>query len=114
MDFKLNIEEIKENLDDDMELVLELIDGFVEMADEQIEEVRLAVRSSNPAEAAMALHSLKGAVAIFCAHELQSFTGDLELLAKRGQLPMVDRQLEELLHDVRRLTSALVRYREAA
>ena len=114
MNFGLNIDEMKENLDSDMELLFDLISGFLESAPDQMADVRAAIFSDDPRRAATALHTLKGTVAIFCAHDLLGFTRDLEMLAKQGELGKVVGKFDELNQRVTQLSNALRSFQEAA
>lgn len=109
-----DVQQMMSNLDADLSLVHLLIDTFVGSADGEIELVRKAIRTSDPREAAEALHSLKGAIAIFAAHELLDEAAGLELLAKQGRLDAVSARAESFLGGVSHLVEALRKYQQVS
>jgi HPt (histidine-containing phosphotransfer) domain-containing protein len=96
----LDLQGTLENLGGDPELLHELVDFFLEMAPQQVEDLATVVAAGDVAQVDLHAHSLKGGAANVGAVRVSAAARELEMLAKSGSLEgaaaMLTRVQEEL------------------
>ncbi len=70
----------------DEEDIKELVELFITTTLSDIEKIRKGISDNNPADAAAASHSIKGAAGNLGFDEIFSIAGDMEMQAKKGSL----------------------------
>ena len=82
----LNLNEAMGNLDGDVELLQEILEIFLEMVPEQLEELDAHIQARRISDVDLLAHSLKGSASNFCAVKFVASSRKLEKLAKAGSL----------------------------
>jgi two-component system, sensor histidine kinase and response regulator len=100
-------EGLLERLGGNHELLLEIIDLFLEDCPKQLEEIREALANNDTQSAYRAAHTLKGSAGNFDAHEVMAIVQRLEARARDGDVAAATRVFEMLECDVRSLLDAL-------
>ncbi len=80
----LNLDGVRERLGDEIELVKELAQHYVENASAQLSQVEVAVQCGDPKALEQAAHSFKSSVAIFGADAAVTLAQALEDLGHAG------------------------------
>ncbi len=99
----IDIEQALENLAGDRELLMEVLDTFMETIPKILEDLHNAVSNGDASRLAAAAHSLKGAAANVCAEPIRQTARRLEELSRWNELRDVDRVLADLHEHVGRL-----------
>jgi len=110
----LDQEEIQETLDGDPELFRDLVGIFLEDYEDQIRAVRSAAAGRDPDALAQAAHALKGAVAMFAAHQARAVACEMEQYCRQGRLEPALELVGRLEKEMDRLLPVLRRYGTAA
>jgi len=100
-------EALRERIDDDMELLGELFEDYVEDKAEHLEKVRNAVASNDMKLMYEGAHALRGCVANFCAHGAFELATQLQEQATSGQAPGAIETAKQLEHEIDLLTEEL-------
>ncbi|MBU8870366.1 MAG: Hpt domain-containing protein [Gemmatimonadales bacterium] len=82
----LNLQSAMGNLDGDVELLQEIMEIFVEIAPEQLNDLYSLIQADKAAEVDILAHGLKGSASNFCASKFVGTAFKLEHLAKTGSL----------------------------
>ncbi len=82
----LDLNTTLENLGGDPELLQEILEYFMEMAPQQLDDLQAAVAAQDTAAVDLQAHSMKGGSANVGAVRLAAVARDLEQLAKGGSL----------------------------
>ncbi len=94
----------------DTELLGELAQDFLDVADEQLAALEEAVNSGEAGMAREAAHSLKGSSATLGANRLSVMCADLERQARAGSLDEGPAQVRAILTEFARVKDELVAY----
>jgi signal transduction histidine kinase/DNA-binding response OmpR family regulator len=97
----------------DQRLLRQVVSLFVRDAPAQIEEIRAALQRRDVAALAMAAHALKGSAATIGAERLSERAGELETIARGGDLNHLEPRLDGLEAAFQELESALRAHTEA-
>jgi HPt (histidine-containing phosphotransfer) domain-containing protein len=92
----INLEELKEIMDNDMELIGECFDEFTKDWTEAFGNVKKAVIAKNASELDEAAHKLKGTLRYLAAEQAQQAAYELELAGKKNNLEGLDEKLSLL------------------
>lgn len=103
----LDWEKALENADGSEELLLELVQVFVETSPGMLEEIREAIEGGYPGDLNRAAHNLKGAARIFAAGPVVERALHLEEMGASGHLGGADDKLADLERHVSELQAAL-------
>jgi HPt (histidine-containing phosphotransfer) domain-containing protein len=82
----LDLNATLDNLGGDPELLKEILDYFLEMAPQQLDDLQAAVAAQDVAAVDLQAHSMKGGAANVGALRLSAAARELEMLAKAGTL----------------------------
>ena len=82
----LNVAGTLENLGGDPELYQELMEFFLEMAPQQLDDLEAALESGDVAAVDLQAHSMKGGASNVGAIRIAEASRELEMLAKSGSL----------------------------
>jgi CheY-like chemotaxis protein/HPt (histidine-containing phosphotransfer) domain-containing protein len=96
----------------DRTFVGELVGQFARDAPELVRAARVAAAAGDAAEVRRAAHTLKSNAGTFGASRLAAESRVLEEAAKEGELTDADARLDELAHELDRVTDALARFRD--
>jgi len=99
----IDIEQALENLAGDRELLMEVLDTFMETMPKILKDLHNAVSNKDASRLAAAAHSLKGAAANVCAEPIRRSARQLEERGWCNELQDVDRLLADLHKHVDRL-----------
>jgi len=91
-------EDLLDRLDDDLELLGELFEDYLEDKEEHLGKVRTAISSGDMKQLYDGAHALRGCVANFCSNAAFQVATKLQDLANAGQTdqaPAVAAQLEK-------------------
>lgn len=102
MDFK----ELGSRLGIDEEDFMELVDLFVDTSLGDLDKIKAGVQSDNPADAAAASHSIKGAAGNLGFDSIFELAKNMEMLAKQGSLENFDAMIDDLENQVKSLTES--------
>jgi HPt (histidine-containing phosphotransfer) domain-containing protein len=105
----LDLEHTLENLGGDPELLREIMDFFVEMVPQQIDELAMAVQAGDVATVGLQAHGMKGGAGNVGAVRVAATARELEMLAKGGTLTGADELVERLREDFREMHGVLPR-----
>ena len=97
----LELEATLENLGGDPELLQEILDFFLEMAPQQLDDLQAAVEAGDVAAVDLQAHSMKGGAANVGAVRVSAAARDLEMLAKGGGLDGASRALRAAARGIR-------------
>jgi HPt (histidine-containing phosphotransfer) domain-containing protein len=86
IDSVLNLSEAMTNLDGDAELLEEILEIFLETADEQLQSIQNGILNDDVKHVAVQAHGMKGAASNLCAIKFVDSALKLELKAKDGNL----------------------------
>ncbi len=101
MDFKV----LWERLGIDQEDFMELVELFITTSLSDIEKIKKGVANNNPADAAAASHSIKGAAGNLGFEDISSLAKDMEMQAKKGSLENFDTYINDIENSVNALNS---------
>ncbi|MCB0265028.1 MAG: Hpt domain-containing protein [Calditrichia bacterium] len=103
----LNREELFARVDDDVELLGELIELFLEDYPDLITEIEKAIQQKDAIALKKAAHTLKGAVGNFCAEGAFEASRKLEAIGAQGNLETVAADFQQLQQEMQNVTKAL-------
>lgn len=103
----LDLDGTLENLGGDPELLQELLEFFMEMAPQQLEDLGTVVASGDIAGVDLQAHSMKGGAANVGAVRLCAASRELEMLAKAGSLEGADAMLARIREEFAALQHVL-------
>ncbi len=103
----LDTEELMIRLDNDMELLQELIEIFLEDYPQQMVAIANAIQSRNGQELQHAAHTLKGAVGNFCAKKAVELAFQLEKKGEGEDFENVSEVYSLLENELNKVVSAL-------
>jgi len=92
----MDLTDLASRLEIDEDEAKEFIALFVTTTRSDIEKIRKGLLNQNPAEAAAASHSIKGAAGNLGLDDLFSLAGKMEMQAKGGSLDHFDIYLQDL------------------
>ncbi len=96
IDSILNLSEAMTNLDGDAELLEEILDIFMETAEEQLESIHNCILAEDIKQVAVQAHGMKGGASNFCAKKFVRSALKLEMRAKDGNLEGSQELLQEM------------------
>lgn len=91
------------NMDGDAELLREIVEIFLDTADDQIAGLRSAIAAGDVKTVAIDSHGMKGGASNFCAGAFVQAALELELLAKGGTLEGADALLDRMVEHLEEL-----------
>jgi len=103
---------LRESVGDDPAFLAELVGDFLADAPDQLAALRDATDSGDAPGAMRAAHTLKGNSRTFGATELGSICQDAEAAARAGDLDGVLARLDAIESEWRRVSAALVAWRD--
>ena len=103
----INREELKERLDNDMELFVELVDVFVNDSDKLINNIDEAISKGDSESIGKTAHTLKGAVSNFSAVKAYESSLALEKIGKSGEIDKAPGAFETVKKEIEILIKAL-------
>lgn len=105
----LDLEHTLENLGGDHELLREIMDFFVELMPQQIEDLAAAVLAGDVATVGLQAHGMKGGAGNVGAIRVAATARELEMLAKGGSLAGAPELVQRLRADFRDVHQVLPR-----
>jgi len=87
------------NMDGDAELLEEIMEIFMEMAQSQFDTLAQCIQLEEVDQVAIQAHSMKGGASNFCAHDFVASSLKLEKLAKSGSLAGAEDLLQQMKAD---------------
>lgn len=106
----VNEEEALERLNGDREFLNELLSDFIQMADEEMENLRNALRGNDTSAAVVSSHGMKGAAANLSAKAFAEEARRIEMLCRESRLEDAQENLQGLqarLEELRKYVSSL-------
>lgn len=110
----LDFEASLRRLGNDRNLLLQLIQFYVEDSPVLLQSLRAALMNGDPQAAESAAHRLKGLAANFTCSTAVSAAGSIEQTARAGELQGVDALMAAVEREFARLQCALHNYRTQA
>ena len=101
------IDQLRDTVGDDNEVLAELIDAFFEDAPTMAEDLRQAIEAGDVSGARIAAHSLKSSSAMFGAMKLSEHCRRIEELARAGSLDGASDLLSEVIDALQTATAEL-------
>ncbi|MEC4889504.1 MAG: response regulator [Nitrospira sp.] len=101
------------NIGDDRDLVMQLIDLFLDGHPAVLAKIRTALSRNDANTVAILAHTLKGSARNLCAAEVAFTAGRLEAIGHLGRLEDAPPLCAQLQADLQRLIHALISYRRA-
>ncbi len=92
----LNLSEAMTNLDGDAELLEEIMDIFLETAEEQLQDIQNGIQAEDSKQVAVQAHGMKGGASNFCAKNFVRSALRLEVKAKDGSLDGAQELLDDM------------------
>jgi HPt (histidine-containing phosphotransfer) domain-containing protein len=105
----LSLDSTLANLGGDAELLRELLDFFVEIAPQQLDELQAAVAAGDQASVQLQAHSMKGGAANVGVVRMMTIARDLELLARDGSLEGAEAMVQALRDEFASLQAIMPR-----
>lgn len=105
--------EMVKRLGDDLELVTELIELFLEESPKLLTDVRIAVQRRDAKAIERAAHRLKGSAGNFGMNATVATALRLEVLGRTGELADADATCQSLCEELRQLQEELDQWSEA-
>ena len=102
----LNVAGTLENLGGDPELYQELMEFFLEMAPQQLDDLEAALASGDVAAVDLQAHSMKGGASNVGAIRVAEASRELEMLAKSGSLEGADAMFARIREEFAGLQAA--------
>lgn len=90
----LNLSEAMTNLDGDAELLEEILDIFIDTAEDQLQSIQNSIEIEDVKQVAVQAHGMKGGASNFCAKKFVRSALRLEIKAKDGDLDGAQELLE--------------------
>jgi HPt (histidine-containing phosphotransfer) domain-containing protein len=103
----LSLAETLANLGDDPELLRELLDFFVEVAPQQLDDLEAVIAAGDVAATEMLAHGMKGGAANVGAVRMAATARELELLTKDGSLEGAEALMTDLRAEFAALAAVL-------
>ena len=106
----INLEEVLERVQDDRELLLELLDIFIEDYPVKVNAIRAGIKENNFEKLRDATHSMKGASANISAKRLNSLFLQIEQIARLNTTDGMEdalKDLEQAFSDLKNYTAKL-------
>ncbi len=92
----INKEELFKHYDGDEDILLEIVEIFINQKDSEMNKLKKAIENKDAKEITLVSHTLKGIVSNFYAEELRVQFFDLEQKGKKNSLDNVDSDFLEL------------------
>ena len=105
----MDFNDLASRLGIDEEDVKELVELFVTTTFSDIGKIKKGISDNNPADAAAAAHSIKGAAGNLGFDEIFSLARDMEIQAKQGSLDGFDAYVKDLEQKVNALNPSVSR-----
>ena len=103
----LNRNELFARVDNDIELLGELIEIFMEDYPSLIAQIEEAIQKNDSQALRKSAHALKGSVANFCAPEAVELSRQLEVMGAEGNLASAASYFQKLQAELQQVTQAL-------
>ncbi len=103
----VNRTELRDRLDGDFELFMELADIFFKDSEKLLERISDAIKGGNPEQLKKAAHTLKGAVSNFSSIGAYKSAMALENMGKEGDFSRTDEEYQSLVKDIENLKTAM-------
>ncbi|MBN2473975.1 MAG: response regulator [Pirellulales bacterium] len=94
----------------DQELLAEIVEAFLTESPRLIAEARQAIATSDAGALRIAVHTLKGSLRYFGAHDLFELAYLIEKMGQGGNLENAEQLFKSLEHEMARLTPILLDY----
>jgi signal transduction histidine kinase/CheY-like chemotaxis protein/HPt (histidine-containing phosphotransfer) domain-containing protein len=98
---------LRDRVEDDLDLLVEMIELFLETSPRLVDDVASAVAGGDAARLGVAAHTLRGMLRNMCATASAEAALELETIARRGDLAQADPSLVALKHEITRLQVVL-------
>ena len=108
----LNRKELFARVDDDVELLGELIELFMEDYPDLIAGIQSAIATQDATALKKAAHTLKGAIGNFCAPKAFEATRKMEMNGVTGDFSTSQLDFQNLLQEMENATAALKKLSE--
>lgn len=95
----LDLAEAMNNMDGDAELLQEIMEIFLETAEEQLQSIDNYILMGEVGKVATLAHGMKGGASNFCANKFVASALELEQLAKNGSLEGAQEWLAKMSTD---------------
>ena len=99
MESVLDLATAMTNMDGDVELLQEIMEIFLETADEQLQSIENCILIGDTGQVATQAHGMKGGASNFCASKFVASALKLEQLAKSGTLDGAQELLDRMRAD---------------
>ena len=103
----IDVAQLLDRIEDDRSFLAELVDVFRREYPQNLEAVRSAIKTRNPAELQRAAHTLKGALANLSAVRATPLAAELEQMGRSQDLSNAQSTLDRLLVELPDVTRAL-------
>ncbi len=103
LEHAIDLEQAMSQLDDDRELLLEVIDVFMDTTPQLLQNLRSAASAADAHELKEAAHNLKGAASNICAEPVRKIAQSLEEMGGTGVLQNTESILADLEHQFEKL-----------
>jgi len=110
----LVVDEFKEQVGFDRELMVEIIELFLEERQQQVEEMRDSLETEDLALLSRLAHTIKGSLGSLHAVRARAQSQELELAARAGNLAVCRRSFAALEDDLAVLEPELLALRDAS
>lgn len=96
IDSVLDLSTAMMNMDGDVELLQEIMEIFLDTADEQLQSIEACISAGDVGQVATQAHGMKGGASNFCASRFVASALKLEQLAKGGTLDGAENLLKAM------------------
>jgi HPt (histidine-containing phosphotransfer) domain-containing protein len=100
----IDLNELKEIMDNDMELIHDCFSDFINDMPQIYEEIKKAVLEKNAQELDASAHKLKGTLRYLAADAAANAAYDIEAAGKENKLKNLDDKLETLKTECKKVT----------
>ncbi len=100
----IDLNELKEIMDNDMELIQDCFSGFIDELPQIYEDIEKAILEKNAQELDASAHKLKGTLRYLAADAAANAAYDIEAAGKENNLKDLDGKLETLKSECRKVT----------
>jgi HPt (histidine-containing phosphotransfer) domain-containing protein len=102
----IDLDGVKQRLDGDLELWVELVQMFVDTHEEYLFNIATPLQQDQTEATMRALHTLKGALANIGAAKAAEIAREFEMIAKKNELEAVKNRYPELESAVKEIPAA--------
>ena len=106
----IDVKEILEIMDNDIELIKECFDDFMDEYPEMLTNIRNSILSGDTEKVDALAHKLKGSLRYLAASDTADIASKLEYKGKKGNLEGAEALLEELAESCEKLKAFMTSY----